>query len=113
MATRYAQPGEVIDAPLGDALPTATTEVLFRAAAADMIRLVLPAGKFMPEHKVSGELIVFCLEGKVEFSVLGNTSVLVPGQMLYLSPAQVHAVRALEASSLLLTRLRLQPPTTD
>ena len=106
MPKRYAQPGEVIDAPLGDALPTATTQVLFKAAAADMIRLVLPAGKFLPEHKVSGELIVFCLEGKVEFSLGDNTSILDPGKMLYLSPAQVHAVCALEASSLLLTRLR-------
>jgi quercetin dioxygenase-like cupin family protein len=104
MATQKASPGDVIDVrPLGTALASSKTGKLFETAALDVVRLVLPAGKELKEHKAPGELIVQCLEGRIVFTALGRSAELTAGQLLFLAAGEPHAVRCIENASVLLT----------
>jgi quercetin dioxygenase-like cupin family protein len=71
----------------------------------ELIRLVLPAGKEIPSHKAPGEITVQCLEGRVEFTCHGKVQSLTPGVLLYLAAGEPHALKAVEASSVLVTLL--------
>jgi hypothetical protein len=52
MAIPHAKPGEIMDAqPLGSALASSQTTTLVRAEQVEVIRLVVPAGKAIAEHK--------------------------------------------------------------
>ncbi len=106
MAIPHAAPGQVIDVrPLGSALRQSLTTTLIKTARLEVIRLVLPAGKDIPPHKVAGEITVQCLEGRVAFTALGRTQELAAGQMLYLPGHELHSLRGLEDASVLVTIL--------
>jgi len=109
MAVPHAQPGEVIDVgPLGSDLTGTRTTALLKGERIEVIRLVMPAGKELAEHKAPGEIVVHCLEGAIAFTALGKTEELTAGKLLYLNPGEPHSVRALEDSSFLLT-IALRP----
>jgi quercetin dioxygenase-like cupin family protein len=106
MAVPHAQPGEIVDVrPLGAALTAAQTKTLVRAEHVEIIRLVVPAGKEIEEHKAKGEIVVQCLEGRVAFTAFGKTHDLEAGKLLYLAAGEPHAVKGIENASLLLTIL--------
>jgi quercetin dioxygenase-like cupin family protein len=106
MAIPHAKPGEVVDVrPLGSALASAETITLIRAEQVEVIRLVVPAGKEIPEHKAKGEIIVQCLEGRASFTAFGKTHILKAGKLLFLPKGEPHSVKGTENSSLLLTIL--------
>jgi quercetin dioxygenase-like cupin family protein len=108
MAIHHASPGEVIDIrPLGDRLAQAVTSTLAKSDQIEVIRLVLPAGKEIPPHKVASPMTVQCLEGRVEFHAHDRWQTLEPGQMLYLDGGQMHAVKSVEHSSVLITLQQL------
>lgn len=115
MSIPHARPGEIVDVrPLGAALPGAKTTTLVKTSSLEIIRLVVPAGKEIPTHSAPGEISVQCLEGQVAFSAGGKTRELTAGQLLYLSAAEPHALRATQDSSLLVTlqlsKARLHQP---
>ena len=57
MAIPHAKPGEIVDVrPLGPALASAQTKTLVRTDQVEVIRLVVPAGKEIEEHKAKGEI---------------------------------------------------------
>ena len=104
MAIGHAEPGEVIDIrPLGNRRADAVTTTLAKSDQLEIIRLILPAGKDIPPHKVAGAITVQCLEGRVEFQAHGKWQTLESGQMLYVAGNEPHAVKAIEPSSLLVT----------
>jgi quercetin dioxygenase-like cupin family protein len=106
MARPHAKPGEIVDVGLfGPTLGSAETMTLVKAKDVEVIRLVVPAGKLIPEHKAKGEIIVHCLEGRVAFTAFGKAQTLEPGKLLYLPTGEPHWVKGLEDSSLLLTIL--------
>lgn len=106
MAIPHAQPGEVVNVrPLGAALASSQTKTLVRAGEVEIIRLVVPAGKEISEHKAKGEIVVHCLEGQVAFTVFGKTQTLQAGELLYLPTGEPHKVEGVEDASLLLTIL--------
>jgi quercetin dioxygenase-like cupin family protein len=106
MALPHAQPGEVVDVrPLGSALASAQTKTLVRAEQVEVIRLVVPAGKEIEEHKAKGEIVVQCLEGRVAFTAFGKAQHLEAGKLLYLPTGEPHSVKGVEDASLLLTVL--------
>jgi quercetin dioxygenase-like cupin family protein len=106
MAIPHAKPGEVVDVrPLGSALASAQTATLLRADQVEVIRLVVPAGNDLAEHKAKGEIVVQCLEGRVAFTAFGKTQNLEAGKLLYLPMGEPHSVRGVENASLLLTIL--------
>jgi len=104
MAIQHSKPFEVIPLqPLGPKIGSTKTHVLFKTQAMEVIRLVLPAGKQIAEHKAPGEITVQCLEGRVKFTSHGEPKELVAGDFLYLSAADPHAVEAIEDSSVMVT----------
>jgi quercetin dioxygenase-like cupin family protein len=106
MAIPHAKPGEIVDVrPLGSALASAPTKTLVRAEQVEVIRLVVPAGKEIEEHKAKGEIIVQCLEGRVAFTAFGKTQNLEAGKLLYLPTGESHSVKGIDSASLLLTIL--------
>jgi quercetin dioxygenase-like cupin family protein len=74
-----------------------------RAGQVEIIRLVVPAGKQIEEHKARSEIIVHCLEGRVAFTAFGKTQPLEAGHLLYLPAGEPHAGKGIEDASLLLT----------
>jgi quercetin dioxygenase-like cupin family protein len=106
MAIPHAQPLEVINvSPFGSGLAAAKTTALIKTNHMEVIRLVLPAGKELSEHKAPGDILMQCLEGRVAFTSLGKTVELGPGQLVFLPAAEPHSVRAIEDTSFLLTIL--------
>lgn len=107
MSLPHPRPGEIIDIrPLGDKLADAASIALVRTDDFEVMRLVLPKGKSIPEHSVQGEVTLQCLEGTVEVQAHGNTQALQAGQMLYLDVNEPYAINALENASVLMTMLR-------
>jgi len=109
MALPHAKPGEVVDVrPLGSALASTQTKTLVRAEQLEVVRIVVPAGKEIHEHKAKGEIVVQCLEGRVAFTAMGKTVTLDAGMLLYLPTGEPHKVKGIENASLLLTILLSQ-----
>lgn len=106
MAIDHAQPGQVVDVrPLRSALADSKTRTLFKTENVEAVRLVMQAGKEIPEHEAPGEIIVQCLEGKVAFTALGKTTELEAGHLMYLAAEEPHSVKCIEDASFLLTIL--------
>ena len=104
MATPQAKPGELVDIrPLGSVLSTSQRTILLRAEQVEIVRLVVPAGKEIPEHKAKGEIVVQCLEGRVAYTVFGKTLILEAGKLLYMPMGEPHSVKGIEDASLLST----------
>lgn len=106
MSIKHAGPSELIPLqPLGAKIGSTKTYTLLKTEVMEAIRLVLPAGKQIAEHKAPGEITVLCLEGRVKFTSQGQPKELSAGDFLYLTAADPHAVEAIEDSSLLVTIL--------
>jgi len=104
MATNQAKASEIIDLKTwAQDLPNEQTKAIVKTDAFELVRLVIPAGKEIPTHKVSGPIIVHCINGKIEFTATGSTQVLIAGQLLHLMPDELHSVKSLEDSVVLLT----------
>lgn len=107
MSLHHAASGEVIQIhPPGSMSPDAPSVALLKSARLEVMRLVLPKGKSVPEHHVAGEITLQCLEGTVEVQAHEKTQSLQVGQMLHLLGNVPYALYALENSSLLMTMLR-------
>jgi quercetin dioxygenase-like cupin family protein len=106
MAIPHAKSGEVIDIrPLGPALAQTKTTTLLKTKTLEVIRLVIPSGKYIPEHRAHGEITVQCLEGRVAFATGSTNRELAAGQLLYLSGEEPHSLHGLEDASVLVTIL--------
>jgi len=106
MAIRHIQPGEVVAVrPLGSALNDTKPLTLFKTEHVEVVRMVMPAGKGITEHKAPGEIIVQCIEGRIAFTALGKTDELEAGELLYLAAKEPHSVKCIEDASFLLTIL--------
>ena len=106
MALQHAASGECIRLQRGaDDIANFTSVALAKTEHMEIIRLLLPKDKPMPEHKVEGEMTLVCLEGEIAVDAHGRTTVLRPNEMLYLMGGEPHAVRANEDAVGLLTIL--------
>lgn len=109
MAIDHARTGEVTDVrPLGARLRDAQSVALLKSEQLEIVRVVLLAGREWREHQVPGEVTVQCIEGRIEFRTASATQLLAPGQLIHLRANDLHALRAVEDSSALLT-LCLRP----
>jgi quercetin dioxygenase-like cupin family protein len=118
MALQHAVSGERIALQRGDDdIAHFTSIALVKTEHMELIRLVLPKEKPMPEHRVEGEMTLLCLEGEIAFDAHGRTTILRPGEMVYLAGGEPHAVRANKDAVGLLTILlgpvRTGGPTKD
>lgn len=106
MAIPHAESGQIVDIrPLGERLKNSTTTTLIKTDNLEVIRLVLPAGKEIPPHKVADDITVQCLEGVIQFTSDGNSQVLEAGQLMYLRGEELHSLTAIDDASVLVTIL--------
>jgi len=106
MAIPHAKSGEVVDVrPMGAKLSGTITHTIVKTDDLEVIRIVLLAGNELPPHAVPGDITVQCLEGKVDFRVGEVNRELTEGKFLYVEGGGLHALRASEDSSLLVTIL--------
>jgi quercetin dioxygenase-like cupin family protein len=107
MALPHASSGQVIgiQGPAGEDLSQFSSIALAKTEQLELIRIVLPSGKALPEHSVKGQITLQCLQGEVAFDAHGRTAIMRAGEMLYLQGGAPHALRANQNSLLLLTIL--------
>jgi len=106
MALQHAVSGELIALQRGDDdIAHFTSIALVKTEHMELIRLVLPTEKSMPEHSVEGEMTLVCLEGEIVFEAHGRTTILQPSEMVYLAGGEPHAIRANKDAVALLTIL--------
>lgn len=104
MATHHASPAEVVDLDTwARDMPSEQTKAIVKTDEMELARLVIPAGRDIPTHKVTGPIIVHCINGTIELTAMGKTQILLPNQLLYLMPDEPHLVKAVEDSVVLLT----------
>lgn len=104
MAIPHAKPGQPVSvSAFGAALAQQQNTAIFKTERLEVIRLVLPQGKSMREHKVAGDITVHCLEGRIAFAHGAENQTLAAGELLYLEGGVVHSLTALEDASALLT----------
>ncbi|MGF6603911.1 quercetin dioxygenase-like cupin family protein [Paraburkholderia sp. GAS448] len=113
MAISHLSSGETMSVlPLRESLEQTQTTALFREAQLEVMRLVLPAGKGMPEHAVNGPITVQCIEGEVNFSFENTQRLMRAGDLLYLAAGVPHKLTAIRNASVLVT-IVLQEPSAS
>ena len=106
MALPHAQLLDVINvAPLGDKLRDTVSTSLTKTGRLQLLHMVLPAHRDVPEHHVEDECIIHCLEGLVEVTMPGGVRRLEGGNLVVLPARQRHGLRARVDSALLVTLL--------
>jgi quercetin dioxygenase-like cupin family protein len=104
MAIPHASPGQIVDIHASEGtLPTPKSFALFKSDQLEVMRVVLPAGKAFPPHRVAGEITVQCLEGNIDFSVDGVSQVLRAGQLMHLEAGVMHGLVGIDDASALVT----------
>lgn len=117
VALQHARFLEVIDLlapePIGS---SSISSSLLKTEQMQLLRLVLPAGHALPEHHVAGEITIHCLSGDASVVTPRAEHRLTMGQLIALAGSEPHAVRAHDASTLLVTVVRAhasgQPSTS-
>lgn len=99
-------PDRILHLPLGTAVKGARSMTVLKSAGLELIRLAIPAGKQIPPHRAPDEITVQCLEGHVACSHDGHELELRPGDLLHLCPKELHSLRGIADSSVLVTLLR-------
>ncbi len=113
MATHHASSGEIVNLrPLGAPLDDTQSTTLLHDEQLRVMRLVLPAGKELPEHAVAGPITMHCLEGAIDVTAHGSCRTMRTGDFMYLAGKVPHMLRATEDASLLVT-IVLQKSTTQ
>ncbi|UVW28954.1 cupin domain-containing protein [Massilia sp. H6] len=106
MALQHAVSGERIALQRDDTdIAHFTSIALIKTDHLELIRLVLPKEKPMPEHRLEGEMTLVCLEGEIAVDAHGRTTILQPNEMVYLAGGEPHAIRANQDAVALMTIL--------
>ena len=80
---------------------------LVRRGSLSVILFAFEADGFIKEHRTDGAVTIHVLAGQLDVTVDGDVLHLGRGELVALAPKQVHAVRAIEASDMLLTVCRM------
>lgn len=111
MALEHLSPGHTqVLLPEGP-LPTEfESRALFKSRDLEVIRLLMPEGRRMVDHRVNGEITLLCLKGCVDVGShpLGSEhprpkARLKEGEMLYLLRGEPHHLLAVVSSVVILT----------
>lgn len=104
MALHHAEPGEIVDLqPLGSKIKEAKSAALIKSEHFETIRLIVRAGEEMPPHEVPGSITLHCLEGRVKLELDSSSIELKVNEWVWLDGGEVHSVKGIEDSCLLLT----------
>ena len=91
--------------PFGESISEARTNKVSKSDSLEILRIVLAAGKEVPPHRAPGEITVHCLEGRILFGRGDSNIELTAGMLLHLDGSQEHWLKAVEPSSLLVTKV--------
>lgn len=80
---------------------------LIRRGPLTVILFAFEPDGFIKEHSTDGEVTIQVLGGRLDVTVGGEVLSLGRGELVAMAPREVHAVRAAEASEMLLTVCRL------
>lgn len=108
MALHHAIAGEVVRLP-SVANPETKTAALVKTDSFETIHLVIRASDQIPNHRVTGSISLFCVEGMVTIETEDGERRMKAGEWLYLEPNEPHSVRGLEDAGLMLTILFDRP----
>ena len=112
MATHHASSGELLHfRPLSAPLDGTQSTTLLRDEQLKVMRLVLPAGKELPEHAVDGPITMYCLQGAIDVTAHGSCKTMRAGDLMYLARKVPHALRATE-DAFMLVSIVVQAPST-
>ena len=104
MAIPHASPGQPIDIrPLGDSMQSARTVALIKTDELELMRLVLPAGKSVPPHKVPGAITIQCLEGVISVTAAEQPQELRAGELMLVSGGVLHSLLGITDATVLVT----------
>jgi quercetin dioxygenase-like cupin family protein len=104
MALPHARPLDIIDLdPLPPGPAATVTTSLLKARGLQLMRLVLDAGRTIPEHRVQGPITLQCLQGEAEITTSSRTCRLHAGQLVMLPGGEPHGVHAITDASVLVT----------
>ena len=104
MALPHAEHLDIINVgPLGSKLHEAVSTSLIKTQRLQLLHLVLPAHKDVPEHHLEEECTLHCLEGTVEVTMGGGTRQLREGSLVLLPAMQKYALRARTDCAVLVT----------
>ena len=110
MAIPHARSGQIVDIlPADGTLPSANSFALFKSAQLEVMRVVLPAGKAFPPHRVAGQITIQCLEGRIDISVDGASQELRAGQLMHLEGGVLHGLVGIDDASALVTIVLCRP----
>ncbi len=73
-------------------------QALMETESSKEIRIIMPKGEIMKEHKAPGAIVVQVLNGKIWFEVEGNKHEFKSGDMLALDAKVPHSLGGLEDS---------------
>lgn len=76
---------------------------LVRRGAFSLILFLFEPGAVLKEHRTDGEVTIHVLSGRLDVTAAGHSTELGAGGIVAIAPGEVHDVRALEASEMLLT----------
>ena len=106
MAQPHARPGQIVDLrPLGSQLRGAKTTALVKEKHFEAIRLIVHEGAKIAPHTVAGNIMLHCLEGQVILGLPSGESILEEDDWVYLGGGDLHSLKGIVDSSLLLTIL--------
>jgi quercetin dioxygenase-like cupin family protein len=104
MALPHANLLDVISvSPLGEKLRDSVSTSLIKTGEIQLLHLVLPAHKDMPEHHVDHECTIHCLEGVVEVQMGVGVRQLKAGSVIVLPAKEKHVLRARTDCAVLVT----------
>jgi len=110
MAIPHASSGQVVEILSSDGtLPSGQSYAIFKSDQLEVMRLVLPAGKAFPPHRVAGEITVQCLAGSLELDVDGARQMLRAGQLMFLRGGVEHGLVGIEEAIALVTIVLCKP----
>jgi quercetin dioxygenase-like cupin family protein len=107
MAIQHAKSGEVFGVrPSRSNQGVEKTTTLVKTPVLEVLRLVFQSGKEVcHHHAMAGEVILQCLEGRIDVQVGSDSRTLQPDQRVYLAAGAPHAIRGISDASALLTIL--------
>jgi quercetin dioxygenase-like cupin family protein len=76
---------------------------LVRRGPLSLILFAFDPGGHLKEHRTEGEVTIHVLAGRLTVTVADDPVQVGAGELIALAPGQVHSVRALESSAMLLT----------
>lgn len=102
MSEPLARPGEIIHLRHCDeGLQSPQQLPLVRTGDVEIVQFVIPAGAELPTHEAQGEIVLHCLEGRIEVRALKMSRELTAGQLLYLTTNEPFSMRGMEDASML------------